>query len=138
MYVYLTRWSVRVWDGYAAGINEFLRINYGLPVLDRGPFDPILLTAIAVFAFLPQLPHGLLAQVAASLARHRSALTCVQGGSRRLACVADRTGRVLCDRIAGLTWDGVTQLSPWNPRAASGGAVGISLVRRLPARVRTP
>jgi hypothetical protein len=48
-----------VWDAYAATVNEFLRVNYGLPVLDRSPFDPVLLAAIVVFAFLPQLLMGL-------------------------------------------------------------------------------
>jgi hypothetical protein len=48
-----------VWDAYAAAINEFLRVNYALPVLNRGPFDPIFLTVVAVFAFLPQLLMGL-------------------------------------------------------------------------------
>jgi hypothetical protein len=48
-----------VWEAYAATIDEFLRVNYGLPVLDRSPFDPIFLAAVAVFAFLPQLLMGL-------------------------------------------------------------------------------
>jgi hypothetical protein len=50
-----------VWDAYATTVNEFLRVNFALPVLNRSPFDPIFLTAVAVFAFLPQLLMGLAA-----------------------------------------------------------------------------
>ena len=48
-----------IWDAYAAVIDEFLRVNFGLPVLNRNPLDPVFLAAVAVFAFLPQVLMGL-------------------------------------------------------------------------------
>lgn len=47
-----------LWDEYAAFVDLRLRIDFGLSVLDRFPFDPVLLAAVAVFAFLPQLAMG--------------------------------------------------------------------------------
>jgi hypothetical protein len=47
-----------VWDDYGEFIDGLLRLHYGLPVLNRGPLDPVLLTMIAVFAFLPQFLMG--------------------------------------------------------------------------------
>lgn len=48
-----------LWDEYGAFIDGQLRAAYGLSVLDRGPLDPVFLSMIAVFAFLPQLLLGI-------------------------------------------------------------------------------
>jgi hypothetical protein len=43
------------WDDYAEFIDDLLSVNLGLSVLNRDPFDPALLIAVAVFASLPQM-----------------------------------------------------------------------------------
>ena len=48
-----------LWDEYGAFIDGQLLAAYGLSVLDRGPLDPVFLSMIAVFAFLPQLLLGI-------------------------------------------------------------------------------
>ena len=44
-----------VWDDYAEFIDDLLSVHLGLSVLKRGPFDPTLLIAVAIFASLPQM-----------------------------------------------------------------------------------
>jgi hypothetical protein len=49
-----------LWDNYGAFIDDQIRTHFGLSVLDRNYLDPVLLTAVAVFAFLPQLCMALI------------------------------------------------------------------------------
>ena len=66
------------WDSYAEFIDAGLREYCGLSVLNRRPLDPLFLTAIAVFAFLPQLllavVGGLLSLSSAWSARSRTVM----------------------------------------------------------------
>ncbi len=46
------------WDEYAAFIDGFLAVQFGIRILNRSPFDPVLLVIVAVFGFLPQILMG--------------------------------------------------------------------------------
>ncbi len=48
-------WVGSLWDNYGTFIDDQLHTHFGLSVLDRNSLDPVFLSTVAVFAFLPQL-----------------------------------------------------------------------------------
>ena len=52
-------WVGDCWDVYATWIDGLLTSHFGLSALKRPQLDPVFLTIVAVFAFIPQAPMGL-------------------------------------------------------------------------------
>ncbi len=73
-----------IWDDYAEFIDDLLSVHLGLSVLNRGPFDPTLLIAVAVFASLPQM------------------LMAIAGGSTGLFLGWSRQSRMLAFKVVAI------------------------------------
>ena len=111
-----------IWENYGAWIDEYLGLHYGLRVLNRSPFDSVLLTVIAVFAFLPQLLLGIAAGLLAlSLAWSRR--------SRVRTFVAFAVvGLLILHTAAWLFyWSILPAQPPWLPSGVTAGGLMLEL-----------
>ncbi len=111
-------WVGSLWDAYAEYIDELLRVQFALPVLSRGPFDPVLLAVITIFAFLPQLLLGFVAGLLAlALAWSRR--------SRTLTIKLIAIAAFLILHIAAwfAAWKALPAQPPWLPFGVTGGGL---------------